>query len=94
MRERSPNRPEKMGPGPDNPLGPRALYLFNENGDTGYRMHGTTHPESIGRDASSGCIRMFNEDAMDLYRRCPVGTAVLVLEHIADRANAATPQEG
>jgi hypothetical protein len=37
---------------------------------------------------------MFNEDAMDLYRRCPVGTAVLVLEHIADRANAATPQEG
>lgn len=94
MRERSPNLPEKMGPGPDNPLGPRALYLFNENGDTGYRMHGTTHPESIGRDASSGCIRMFNEDAMDLYRRCPVGTAVLVLEHIADRANAAVPQEG
>jgi lipoprotein-anchoring transpeptidase ErfK/SrfK len=75
-----------MDAGPKNPLGPRAMYLFNDQGDTGYRMHGTVQPWSIGTDASSGCIRMFNEDAMDLYRRCPVGTAVLVLEHIADRA--------
>jgi lipoprotein-anchoring transpeptidase ErfK/SrfK len=86
MRERQPNLPESMEGGPDNPLGPRALYLHDEKGDTGYRLHGTTQPWSIGTDASSGCIRMFNEDVIDLYRRCPVGTAVLVLEHIADRA--------
>jgi lipoprotein-anchoring transpeptidase ErfK/SrfK len=86
MRERHPELPEFMDAGPKNPLGPRALYLFDENGDTGYRLHGTVAPWSIGTNASSGCIRMFNEDAIDLYRRCPVGTAVLVLEHIADRA--------
>ena len=86
MRERHPELPEFMDAGPKNPLGPRALYLHDEKGDTGYRIHGTVSPSSIGRDASSGCIRMFNEDAIDLYRRCPVGTAVLVLEHIADRA--------
>ena len=86
MRQRSPELPEFMDAGPKNPLGPRALYLYNEKGDTGYRIHGTVSPSSIGRDASSGCIRMFNEDAIDLYRRCPVGTAVLVLQHIADRA--------
>jgi lipoprotein-anchoring transpeptidase ErfK/SrfK len=86
MKQRSPNLPDKMEGGPNNPLGPRAMYLHNEQGDTGYRMHGTTQPWSIGTDASSGCIRMFNEDAIDLYRRCPVGTAVLVLERIADRA--------
>ncbi len=86
MKKRSPNLPDRMEGGPNNPLGPRALYLHNAEGDTGYRVHGTTAPGSIGRDASSGCIRMFNEDAIDLYRRCPIGTAVLVLEHIADRA--------
>lgn len=87
MRERHPELPEFMDAGPKNPLGPRALYLHDEKGDTGYRIHGTVAPSSIGRDASSGCIRMFNEDAIDLYRRCPVGTSVLVLEHIAERAN-------
>jgi lipoprotein-anchoring transpeptidase ErfK/SrfK len=86
MKERTPNLPDSMEGGPDNPLGPRALYLHGAEGDTGYRIHGTTQPWSIGTDASSGCIRMFNEDAIDLYRRCPVGTAVHVLEHIADRA--------
>lgn len=87
MRERQPELPEFMEGGPGNPLGPRALYLHSTSGgDTGYRLHGTTAPWSIGTDASSGCIRMFNEDAIDLYRRCPVGTAVLVLEHISDRA--------
>ncbi len=87
MRERQPSLPESMEGGPNNPLGPRALYLHSANGgDTGYRLHGTTAPWSIGTNASSGCIRMFNEDAIDLYRRCPIGTDVLVLEHIADRA--------
>jgi lipoprotein-anchoring transpeptidase ErfK/SrfK len=86
MKKRQPSLPDIMVGGPDNPLGPRALYLHNKSGDTGYRLHGTTKPWSIGKDASSGCIRMFNEDVIDLYRRCPVGVAVLVLEHIADRA--------
>jgi lipoprotein-anchoring transpeptidase ErfK/SrfK len=86
MKQRQPELPDKMVGGPNNPLGPRALYLHNQSGDTGYRLHGTTQPWSIGRDVSSGCIRMFNEDVIDLYRRCPVGTAALVLEHIAERA--------
>ncbi len=90
MKKRQPNLPDMMVGGPDNPLGPRALYLHNESGDTGYRLHGTTKPWSIGKDASSGCIRMLNEDVIDLYRRCPVGTAVLVLEHIAERAESKT----
>lgn len=87
MKLRNPKLPDSMEAGPDNPLGPRALYLHNDSGDTGYRLHGTVQPWSIGTDASSGCIRLFNEDIIDLYRRCPLGTAVLVLEHIADRAN-------
>ena len=58
--------------------------------DTGYRFHGTLEPWSIGKDASSGCIRMFNEDAIDLYQRCPIGTAVQVLPHIADQAESTT----
>ena len=86
MKLRQPSLPDAVEGGPNNPLGPRALYLHTPKGDTGYRLHGTTAPWSIGTDASSGCIRMFNEDAIDLYRRCPNGTAVLVLEHIADRA--------
>lgn len=90
MRERQPDLPKVMEGGPANPLGPRALYLHNNQGDTGYRIHGTTKPWSIGTDASSGCIRMFNEDVIDLYRRCPIGAAVLVLEHIADRAQTPT----
>ncbi len=88
MKKRQPKLPDMMPGGPDNPLGPRALYLHNESGDTGYRLHGTTKPWSIGKDASSGCIRMLNEDVIDLYRRCPIGTAVLVLEHIAERAKS------
>ncbi len=87
MKLRNPKLPDFMDAGPENPLGPRALYLHDPKGDTGYRIHGTVSPGSIGTDASSGCIRMFNEDILDLYRRTPIGTAVLVLEHIADRAN-------
>ena len=90
MRVRQPELPKLMEGGAKNPLGARALYLHDEKGDTGYRVHGTTKPWSIGTDASSGCIRMFNEDAIDLYRRCPIGAAVLVLEHIAERAKDAT----
>ncbi len=65
--------------GPDNPLGARALYLFDKNGrDTLYRIHGTNEPETIGHDASSGCIRMRNIDVIDLYTRVKVGAKVVV----------------
>lgn len=64
--------------GPDNPLGARALYLHQGGKDTLYRIHGTNEPESIGRGASSGCIRMTNVDAIDLYSRVKVGTKVIV----------------
>ncbi|MBV9221027.1 MAG: L,D-transpeptidase [Methylobacteriaceae bacterium] len=65
--------------GPQNPLGARALYLFDANGkDTLYRIHGTNEPEKIGQGVSSGCIRMLNIDAIDLYNRAPVGTKVIV----------------
>lgn len=82
MRKRRPDLPLSMEGGPNNPLGPRALYLYNRGRDTGYRLHGTTEPCSIGTDASSGCIRMFPEDIIDLYQRCPDGTKVSVLKHL------------
>jgi lipoprotein-anchoring transpeptidase ErfK/SrfK len=65
--------------GPQNPLGARALYLFQGGKDTYFRIHGTTQPSSIGRSVSSGCIRMLNEHVIDLYNRVPVGTVVTVL---------------
>jgi lipoprotein-anchoring transpeptidase ErfK/SrfK len=68
-----------MPGGPDNPLGARALYLFQNGNDTLYRIHGTTEPLSIGKNASSGCIRMVNQDAIELYRRVPIGSRVVVL---------------
>lgn len=68
-----------MPGGPDNPLGARAMYLFKDGRDTMYRIHGTTAPKSIGTRASSGCLRMLNEDVVDLYRRVPIGTRVTVL---------------
>jgi lipoprotein-anchoring transpeptidase ErfK/SrfK len=65
--------------GPDNPLGARALYLYDANGhDTLYRIHGTNEPETIGREASSGCIRMRNVDVIDLYTRVALNTKVIV----------------
>jgi lipoprotein-anchoring transpeptidase ErfK/SrfK len=64
--------------GPRSPLGARAMYLF-ANGDTGYRIHGTTEPETIGTAVSSGCVRMVNQDIIDLYARTPDGTKVVVL---------------
>lgn len=75
------NRPwaNGMPPGPNNPLGPRALYLFQDGRDTLYRIHGTTEPDTIGEAVSSGCIRMLNPDILDLYSRVPVGAPVIVL---------------
>ena len=68
-----------MPGGPDNPLGARALYLYQNGRDTLYRIHGTNEPQSIGRAVSSGCIRMLNADVIDLYDRVPIGTRVVVL---------------
>ena len=82
MLIRRPDLPPHMEGGPDNPLGARALYLFRDGRDLIYRIHGTNEPWSIGSDSSSGCIRMLNEDVIDIYRRIPVGTRVLVLEHL------------
>jgi lipoprotein-anchoring transpeptidase ErfK/SrfK len=82
MIERSPEKAKwknGMPGGPDNPLGARALYLFQNGNDTLYRIHGTNEPMSIGKNASSGCIRMLNQNVIELYRRCPVGTRVVVL---------------
>ncbi|SFP18820.1 L,D-transpeptidase [Tranquillimonas alkanivorans] len=64
--------------GPDNPLGARALYLFQNGRDTYFRIHGTTEPRSIGRSVSNGCIRMLNAHVKDLYERVPLGTRVVV----------------
>ncbi|QDC09352.1 L,D-transpeptidase [Oceanicola sp. D3] len=96
--------PELYGPirngkpgGLDNPLGARALYLYRNGKDTLYRIHGTSEPKSIGMQASSGCIRMFNQDAMHLAANTPNGTRVIVLPESATgrwtgAAQDATPQ--
>ncbi len=68
-----------MPGGPGNPLGARALYLFQNGKDTYFRIHGTTAPDSIGRSVSNGCIRMLNSHVIDLYERVPLGTVVTVL---------------
>jgi lipoprotein-anchoring transpeptidase ErfK/SrfK len=75
MLKRRPDLPRHMPGGPDNPLGARALYL----GSSLYRIHGTNEPHTIGRAVSSGCIRMLNEDVIDLYERVKVGTRVVVI---------------
>jgi lipoprotein-anchoring transpeptidase ErfK/SrfK len=75
MIERQPYLPRMMAGGPGNPLGARALYL----GHTLYRVHGTNQPSTIGKNVSSGCIRLLNEDIEDLYSRVQVGTRVIVL---------------
>jgi lipoprotein-anchoring transpeptidase ErfK/SrfK len=82
MIARQPYLPRFMAGGPSNPLGARAMYL----GNTIYRIHGTNAPETIGHNVSSGCIRLVNEDVMDLYNRVNVGTKVIVLpmEHRVD----------
>jgi lipoprotein-anchoring transpeptidase ErfK/SrfK len=75
MLARQPDLPRFMAGGLDNPLGARALYL----GETLYRIHGTNDPSSIGTNDSSGCIRLTNDDIIDLYGRVPVGAPVVVL---------------
>jgi len=94
MVERQPYLPRFMAGGPGNPLGARAMYLSG----TVYRIHGTNKPSSIGQHVSSGCIRMLNEDVIDLYARTHIGTKVVVLpmtnrhiaaaSHVAVAANA------
>jgi lipoprotein-anchoring transpeptidase ErfK/SrfK len=71
--------PPRIPGGPANPLGARALYLYEANKDTLYRIHGTNQPEYIGQAISSGCIRMTNEDVIDLFDRVRPGAAVVVL---------------
>jgi lipoprotein-anchoring transpeptidase ErfK/SrfK len=75
MRQRRPDLPAFMEGGPKNPLGARAMYL----GSSIYRIHGTNEPKSIGKAASSGCIRMLNDDVIELYKLVKVGTEVTVL---------------
>src|SRR6478752_1133688 len=72
--------PAQVPGGIDNPLGARALYLFQGSKDTLFRIHGTNQPEYIGESISSGCIRMTNEDVIDLYNRAKMGAVVVVLE--------------
>ncbi len=68
-----------MHGGPGNPLGARAMYLYRDGKDTLFRIHGTVEPYTIGTSVSSGCIRMMNQDVLDLYSRVDVGTRVVVL---------------
>ena len=75
MLQRRPDLPRHMAGGPDNPLGARAMYL----GSSLYRIHGSNEPWTIGTAVSSGCIRMRNEDVIDLYGRVKVGTKVVVI---------------
>ncbi|MEN9061188.1 L,D-transpeptidase [Ponticoccus litoralis] len=89
--------PELYGPvrngmegGLDNPLGARALYLFKGGRDTLYRIHGTTNPFSIGKAVSSGCIRLFNQDILDLHDRVQAGARVVVLTE-EESGKGATP---
>jgi lipoprotein-anchoring transpeptidase ErfK/SrfK len=79
MRQRQPDLPVYMEGGPNNPLGARALYLYEGGQDTLYRIHGTSEPWSIGQAMSSGCIRMLNEEVIDLYERVRVGAQVVVI---------------
>ena len=83
MQKREPRKygqyKEGMPGGPENPLGARAIYLFQGKRDTHIRIHGTNQPQSIGSASSNGCFRMVNDHVMDLYRRVPMGAEVIVL---------------
>jgi len=86
MIARQPYLPRWMAGGEGNPLGARAIYL----GDTMYRIHGTNLPETIGHHVSSGCIRLLNEDVIDLYSRVNVGTKIVVLPNLNHNVTIAT----
>src|SRR2546423_1700919 len=79
IKQRIGNLPNFVPGGPANPLGARGIYLFQGNKDTLFRIHGTNQPEYIGQAISSGCIRMTNEDVIDLYSRVKMGAIVVVL---------------
>ncbi len=79
IKQRLGNVPDFVAGGPENPMGARGIYLYSGNRDTLYRIHGTNQPELIGSAISSGCIRMTNEDVIDLYNRVKVGATVVVL---------------
>ncbi|MDP3896910.1 MAG: L,D-transpeptidase [Mesorhizobium sp.] len=83
MQKREPQKygqyKDGMPGGPDNPLGARAMYLYQGKQDTHIRIHGTTQPWTIGTNSSNGCFRMVNEHVMDLYNRVKLGTEVVVL---------------
>jgi lipoprotein-anchoring transpeptidase ErfK/SrfK len=79
IKRRLGNIPDFVEGGPHNPMGARALYLYAGNKDTLFRIHGTNQPEHIGEAVSSGCIRMTNEDVIELYNRVELGAIVVVL---------------
>ncbi|WP_455475036.1 L,D-transpeptidase [Bartonella sp. B30(2025)] len=85
MMKREPERYGHLGkgmpPGPENPLGARALYLYKNGQDTLFRIHGSNEAWSIGQAVSSGCIRLLNQDIIDLYDRVPIGARVVVLQN-------------
>ncbi|MGO4711304.1 L,D-transpeptidase [Bradyrhizobium sp. 2TAF24] len=88
MLARQPYLPRFVAGGPQNPLGARAMYL----GGTAYRIHGTNNPSTIGGHVSSGCIRMTNDDVIDLYGRASVGTRVVVLPAERHASTATMPR--
>jgi len=79
MLKRRPDLPHHMAGGEDNPLGARAMYLYDGDHDSGFRIHGSNEPDTIGQAVSSGCIRMLNADVTDLYKRVKIGATVNVI---------------
>ncbi len=79
MLKRRPDLPHYMTGGVANPLGARAMYLYDGEQDSGFRIHGSNEPDTIGQAVSSGCIRMLNADVTDLYNRVKIGATVNVL---------------
>jgi lipoprotein-anchoring transpeptidase ErfK/SrfK len=79
IKRRLGNIPDRVEGGPHNPMGARGIYLYQGDKDTLFRIHGTNQPELIGQAISSGCIRLTNEDAIDLYNKVKVGSIVVVL---------------
>jgi lipoprotein-anchoring transpeptidase ErfK/SrfK len=78
MRQRQPDLPTYVPPGPYNPLGARALYLYSGGKDTLYRIHGTNNAATIGRYETSGCFRLSNADVLELFEKVKTGTKVIV----------------
>lgn len=79
MRQRQPDLPVMVPPGPFNPLGARAIYLFQNGRDTLYRIHGTNNAATVGGFETSGCFRMTNADVLEFYKKVKIGARVIVL---------------